>query len=211
MGHTGMVSLDDARREVVGWLDEVIIRTGQYSRLLVEELTVHMFNRTVDVHCVFDQIGRLEDPSFPRGGGVKPATPFTGRLLNGLWHQHYFSAAYLSQNLQNDLRSVEAKTTLQKMADAVNNGRDPAHFVPELVIGGYERRFAAGEMTGQWIVFAKTSLSKNYYLTLGEHPTTGRKEGDVAILERVRRCSAEFPELLTLILSLSFPPPTPHT
>lgn len=196
-----MTNFDEARHYVVGWLNEVLIRSGQYSSLLVEELAIHMINRTVDVHRVFDQIGRLEDPLFRRGSGVKPASPFTRKVLNGLWHQHYSSAAHLLQNLRNDLRSVEAQATLQKMADAANNGGDPRDFVHELVIGGYERRFASVKMTGEWIVFAKGPLGRNYYLTLGEH-----RDDDAAILERVRRCSIEFPELLTLIPSLSSPP-----
>jgi hypothetical protein len=203
---------DYVRGNVLGWLDEVLIRTGHYSSIFVEELVTHDINRTIDVHDVFDQIGRLEDPSFPRGGGVKPATPFTGKLLSGLWHQHYSSAYHPLKNLQIDFRSVEAQAILQKMADTINNGNDPSRFIHELVMGGYERRFSACEMTGQWIVFAKSPLGRNYYLTLGEHPTTsGRREGDAAILERVRRCSEEFPELLTLIPSLSIPQPTPPT
>jgi len=203
---------DYVRQNVLGWLEEVLIRTGHYSRIFVEELVAHDVNRTIDVHGVFDQIGRLEDPSFPRGRGVKPATRFTGRLLDGLWHQHYSSASHLLKNLQNDLRSVEAQAILQKIADAANNGNDPSRFVHELVIGGYKRRFSACEMTGQWIIFAKTPLGKNLHLTLGEHPAAiGRKEGDAAILERVRRCGEEFPELLTLIPSLSLPRPTRHT
>jgi hypothetical protein len=69
-------------------------------------------------------------------------------------------------------------TGRQKIADAANNGINPGYLAHELVIGGCERRFAAGEMTSQWIVFANGALGKNYYLAPGEH-----EEGDAAISE----------------------------
>jgi hypothetical protein len=187
-----MLSLEESLEYVLGWLREVLMRTGKFSALLVEELATHNINRTVHIHSVFDQIGRLEDPSFRRGGGVKPASPFTGKL-KGFWHQHYSEPGHLIKNLQNDLHSPEAWVIFEKMADAINQGDDPSLLVPELVIGGYERRHAAGKMTGEWIVFAKHN-DINYYLTLGNHT-----EGDAELFGRIMVCIGEFPELSALL------------
>jgi hypothetical protein len=55
---------------------------------------------------------------------------------------------------------------------------------------GYRERSQSGEITGEWIIFARQN-DVNYYLTLGSHT-----EGDEAIRQRVLDCCAEFPNLL---------------
>jgi hypothetical protein len=187
------MSFEEAKEQARGWLDEVKIRTGKYSQLLVEQLAAHNVNRTADVHCILDQIGFLEDPSTAGAGGAKEAKPFIGKLLNGFWHQHWFEARFIPVNLMNDAKSPEGIKTIEKISNAINRGDNPSRFVHELVIGGFERHYRDGKMTGEWIVFAKIE-NKNYYLTLGAH-----EEGENKILERIRTCTTEFPEITPLL------------
>lgn len=63
-----------------------------------------------------------------------------------------------------------------------------------LVIGGLERRSAAKELTGDWIIFAKHG-GQNYYLGLVPHPAAGQNV-DPQIYDKLRQGSAwEFPFL----------------
>ena len=80
------------------------------------------------------------------------------------------------------------------IADAINRDDGVNQFGHELLIGGYERRFQKGRMTGEWIIFAKVDEA-SYYLTLGAHA-----EGDDKILDRIKACAAEFPEITPLLV-----------
>lgn len=63
-----------------------------------------------------------------------------------------------------------------------------------MVIGGLERRSAAKELTGDWIIFAKHG-GQNYYLGLVRHPAAGQNV-DPQIYDKLRQGSAwEFPFL----------------
>jgi hypothetical protein len=73
--------------------------------------------------------------------------------------------------------------------EAISDEKKIGAAVHAFVMGGYQERSNAAEMTGEWIVYA-CHEGVNYYLTLGTHT-----EGDDAILSRVRACSHEFPHL----------------
>jgi hypothetical protein len=190
---TTMFTVEETEAEIRSWLNPKI-RTGRFSKLFVDQLVRHQIDRTVHVHAIYDQIGYLEGPDAGRGG-AKDAALFTGKHLKGFWHQHRFEPRFMANNLANDSKSPEAMAIFVKMAEAINRGEEIGQFVHELVIGGYERRFREGKMTGEWIVFAKIE-GVNHYLTLGKHD-----EGDDKILDRIKACATECPEIISLIPS----------
>jgi hypothetical protein len=61
--------------------------------------------------------------------------------------------------------------------------------VHELVLGAHTGQHSAGQMTGEWIVYA-TMAGVNYYLTLATH-----QEPDQDAEKRTRECFSEFPQL----------------
>lgn len=65
----------------------------------------------------------------------------------------------------------------------------------DAVVGNYERRSEAQELTGEWIVYA-THEGLNYYLCLGTHAS-----GDETIRRQIDSvCVPEFPFLKALLL-----------
>jgi hypothetical protein len=180
------MEVEEGRQHIEGWLG-VKLRTGRCSRLFVTQLAYAYVNRLIHVHCVFDEIGYIEDPSCHRPTGTKPATRFQNEPLRGLWHKHWFEARFLKKNLEN-FAIKAAGPIFERMFDAINRGEYPAQCVHELVFGGHESW--EGRRTGEWIVFAEVDDVK-YYLTLGTHT-----EGDAAVFERVKACAVEFPEIM---------------
>src|SRR3954470_10611716 len=80
---------------------ELAMRSGRYSIAFADQCEQHSINRTANAFAIIDVVKELESPEKPRATRTKPPTPFKGRLLKGLWHQHYFEAAFLQQNLMN--------------------------------------------------------------------------------------------------------------
>src|SRR5262245_14535004 len=84
-----MMTLEDARTEIDGWLDQVKLRIGKCSGNLRHQLSEGMRNRTVDVFAVYDEIGQMEGRDLPRRTGTKPAAPLTRPELRRLMHKHF--------------------------------------------------------------------------------------------------------------------------
>jgi hypothetical protein len=185
-----MMSVDEARAEVDGWLDEVKLRTGKCSRLLRDQLAEGMCRRMINVFAVYDEIGQMEGSDPPRRTGTKPAKPLK-RELRGLMHKHYKVSSLASFGL-NQKNHWLLKDSQAKLADVINEFCRDGHagkLAHELVLGAHAKRHAANQMTGEWIVYARVA-GVNYYLTLATH-----KEQDAAVEARVRTCFTEFPEV----------------
>ena len=180
---------EDARREVIGWLD-LNITTGRYSQVLVNDLLSHLRSRTLDLFCIYDAIGTLESAPHSRPTLTKPETQFRHPPLKGLWHKHHNNGemASLALNIKNHWGDSGMQMLIRNhlKVGSVIAKEDIGRLVHEMVITGYEERGRASEITGDWIVFAKHD-GINYYLTLGKHGD------DEAIAERVGQCEAEFP------------------
>jgi hypothetical protein len=185
-----MISCEEARVDVDGWLDEVKLRMGKCSRLIRNEIAEGMRQRTINAFAVYDIIGQMEGSDPPRRTGIKPAKPLK-RELQGLMHIHYITSPLpdFGLNIKNHWNSNKAefdRITSEFWRDG--HAGKAAH---EIVLGGYQARHCADQMTGEWIVYAEVG-GVNYYLTLATHDEPNR---DIAIKERVRSCFAEFPEL----------------
>jgi hypothetical protein len=185
-----MMSLEEAREDVDGWLDKVKLKSGKCSGLIRNEIAEGMRQRTISAFAVYDEIGQMEGSDPPHRTGTKPAQPLKCEL-NGLMHKHYKVSSLLSFAL-NQRNHWERKQNQPKLAKIIDEFIEDGHagkLAHELVLGAHTGRHGADQMTGEWIVYAGVD-GVNYYLTLATH-----KEPDSAVKERVRRCFAEFPEL----------------
>jgi len=186
---------EEAREHVDGWLDQVKLKTGKVSELMRNEIAEGMRHRTISAFAVYDEIGQLEQSDPPRRSGTKPAKPLTGELLTGLIHKHYKTASMqdFMLNIENHWKRRNNRAERQRIEHEVRNGGHTGKAAHEIVIGGYEGRHGANQMTGEWIVYAVVD-GVNYYLTLATHT-----ESDADIRERVKSCFAAFPEVATLL------------
>ena len=171
------------------WLD-IKMRSGRYSFGLVLELTVHAIRRSYNTHSIYDKIGRLEG-SDNRRSTTKPATPFTGKVLQGLWHKHHSQGCFLATNLHLEWRHDWVVDEI--IAPYVGRYVDEVveEIAHKMVIGAYERRARRGGMTGEWLIF-EPEKTGNYYITLSSH----NGETDEARRERVEAYHAIDKDLL---------------
>ena len=94
-------------------------------------------------------------------------------------------------NIENHWKRRNNRDERHRIEDEVRKGGHAGKAAHEIVIGGYEARHGADQMTGEWIVYAAIN-GVNYYLTLATH-----EEPDSAVRARVISCFAEFSELKT--------------
>lgn len=186
-----MLSSEQARSEIDDWLD-LKLKNGKCSSLLRDELAEALRHRTTSVHAIFDEIGQLDGSDPPRNLGTQPARAFD-RELQGLMHKHYkhSSLTSLARNQMNHWRSKDNQSKLNEIKAEFAQGGDTRKIAQRLVISAHEKRHAANQVTGEWIVYA-TLAGVNYYLTLATH-----KELKAERKERVRSCFTEFPQLRT--------------
>lgn len=138
---------------------------------------------------VFSAIRELE------GGptcGTKPAAPFRGETLKGLWHKHYEEAGISSvaRNINNALKRPPA-IRIPKYSESYQSKWIAAEEIAnQMIQHGHYNRKAAREYTGEWLVFAKHK-GENYYLCLAKH-----SDGDENIRELIdEHCRPKFPFL----------------
>ena len=186
-----MLTIQEARAEVDGWLDQMKLKTGRCSGLLRDQLADGMRRRTLDVFAVYDEIGQIEGSDPFRPTGTKPAGAFTRPELRGLMHKHFkmSSLASFALNQRNHWQRKENEAKLDAIISEFCRDGHAGKLAHELVLGAHTGRHATHQMTGEWIVYTEIE-GVNYYLTLAIHA-----EPDSAVRERVRRCFAEFPEL----------------
>lgn len=186
------MSLQEAIAEVDSWLDEVKLKRGKCSGLIRHELAEHLRNRTQNVFAIYDEIGQMEGSDPPRRIGTKPAQPLEGEL-QGLMHKHYKTSSLsdFMLNIENHWKRPTNRAARYGIENEVRQGGHIGKATHEIVLGGYQARHSADQMTGEWIVYAVID-GANYYLTLATHTEPDR---DKAVMERVRSCFGEFPEL----------------
>jgi hypothetical protein len=129
---------------------------------------------------------------------TKEETQFTGTPLRGLWHKHYLpdGIGAFAINLRNGLKK-DGLPLLDGLLREVTESEKECYvsevaglIAHDAVVGNWERRTGAKQVTGEWIVFARRE-GQNYYLCLGTH-----KAGDSVIRHQIDSvCVEEFPFL----------------
>lgn len=154
----------------------------------------------LNYHKVMREIDALE-----RGQPTttKPPTMFTGPVLGGLWHKHYFAdgVGAIIKNLINGMNRTGLPWIEERARQVTESGEE--HYLTEedadriahdAVIGNWERRSAGCQFTGEWIIYAQHQ-GQNYYLCLANH-----NDGDDRIRAQIDEiCAAEFPFLNDLL------------
>lgn len=161
-------------------------------------------NRLLSTHSIVSEIRTLE------AGGTaaytKPATPFTGTSLRGLWHKHFTDARFLVRNIRNEwnhngmlLKGIEE---IAPEHSGQTIGKEiTGKIVHMAVLSAQETRGNEDRMTGEWIVFVPFD-GHNHYLAIATHQTPGMSAGehDRALrAEILGNCGWEFPFLLDIL------------
>jgi hypothetical protein len=147
----------------------------------------------VSPHDILRAIRDLEQGE-QQSSGAKPATQFRNMPLKGLWHQHYFSAHFLGQNIRLALGKTGPERFANEVLDPTKSAVATKEMVEKLahriVHEPVEARAAAQKLTGQWIIYLQHE-GKNYYLCCNSH-----KAGDPFIYDRImENCVRDFPDL----------------
>ena len=143
--------------------------TGRYSSLLVKELARCVEGRSANIFPILDDIGGLEGATNTRPTRTKAAAPFEGSLLSGLWHKHYFQAAFIPKNVSNHWKPKgNSKNLLGRFGaimqdQAIPYEKKAGALSHAFVLDGYRERGESQKITGEWIVYARHQ-DVNYYL-----------------------------------------------
>jgi hypothetical protein len=177
------------RNDLIAWANESVafyeLALTRISTVLLAQCYAYSENGIFSVFDLTDTIKALERPGLL--SMTANETQFRHPPLAGLYKKHFFSARFIARNLGNFLKSrAGGKYFNQVWEDAIaatgSTHVDEAflNFLTyHTVIAPYEKKSAANEITGEWIIFHKHD-GANYYLTVGFHD-----EGDDVIYERV--------------------------
>jgi hypothetical protein len=170
-------------------LDDLI--PNRYTEILVVDLMMSLEINGIDPRHIIDEIKRLEALG---EGYTKEATQFKHAPLHPLWHQHYFSAHFLVDNIQNELRRKGAWDDIFQKSLGPEGSRITEEqiqkLVHEAVEGTVQKRSDEKRVTGEWLVFSRGSTG-NIYLCMASHTT-----GDHNICSKVAYCcERQFPSL----------------
>lgn len=167
----------------------------RFSWLFAFNLYLHDKVDGIDPTMIVGEIKNLESGV---GSGTKRATEFRYEPLRGLWHKHFFSSHFIPQNLLNQLAKGKrlqliAKEVFDPAKSSVVTQEIIDEFVQRVTIDQFEERNIMGNLTGEWIVFAKHD-GANYYLCTSKH--SKHRSEDQAIYDLIKLvCFPQFPFL----------------
>lgn len=163
---------------------------NRYSEVLIVDLIMSLELNGIDPAHVIDEIKRLE--ALSDDGYTKEATQFKHPPLHPLWHQHYFSAHYIVQNIQNEINRYFQSIWDKSMGPegSIIEKQHINNLVHNVVHGTIETRRNEKRVTGEWLIFSKQATG-NIYLCMATHTT-----GDQNIYDKVAYCcERQFPLL----------------
>lgn len=165
---------------------------GRYSWLFVLNMLSYQRLYGINPFQIVDEIRVLEDPT--KITKTKPASQFSRIPLKGLWHKHFFCSRFLAHNITNHLSGGKLDKLVSEVLDPNKSPIVTESMIRELshrvTVEPFEQRAAEGQLTGEWIVFAKHE-ARNYYLCLATHGTE-----DQSIYNSIQAaCWPQFPFL----------------
>ncbi|MBQ4837095.1 hypothetical protein [Pseudoalteromonas luteoviolacea] len=167
---------------------------GRFSWFFV--LQMFMYHKMFDIepYMIVDAIKELEGCT--EVNLIKKETQFKRKPLKGLWHKHYFSARFLMKNIVVHHGQSGIKRLIAKHWDGKSEISDEqlSNIIDDFGINAFQERSNKGNLTGEWIVFAKYN-DENYYLSLGEHSGCDRKLYEMI----VSTCTPQFKFLSTIL------------
>ena len=191
-------------REVVKSIGLDRFAPDRFSSFFAVQLYFQAVLGGISPERVMAEVEALENPESQ--SATKLPVRFNRLPLKGLWHKHHLvhDLSSMATNLLNALNKQGLPKLAEKVREAEASGEerffqveDIAEIAREAVEENYERRYDAGEMTGEWIVYA-IHEGRNYYLCLGAH-----QSGDEALRQQIdSTCVPEFPFLKDILASL---------
>lgn len=199
----------DRTEEIRGFAEEIGLNRlapNRYSSFFVIQLySQSVLSGELSPGRVMNEIESLENPD--RRSVTKPATQFQRAHLKGLWHKHHTVSGIssIATNVLNALNRHGTPAFTESVREAEASGEeryfekeDIDRYIQEVVHDNFEKRLDAGEMTGEWIVYA-VHEGKNYYLCLGTH-----NSGDEVVRQWIdSACTEEFPFLKEILTPLA--------
>jgi len=198
---------DDVRKRL-----NVKMTTGKYSEVLIQQLARHSLSMYEkfgnEIHCYHMQTILNIIEAIEHGKTVNIRN-FNKPLLLGLKHAHHNSNTFVVQNIHNTWREkikgndeINYQNNLLKeiyfkllidYSEQEASDRMLSVLLTKLM---YESKFKnSTKQTGEWIVFQEKNNIK-YYLCLATHHEA-KEFSDQVIVDRIKTCYKEFPELLT--------------
>jgi hypothetical protein len=177
------------------------VAPGRYSFALVLGLFGGFKSGHQNPAKIMREIEALEGIGGP--SQLKPPSQFKHPPLKGLWHKHHLEDGLRATaiNVKKGLDRYKSPLFRQRIQEAQDAGEvryvtqeDIASLADDIVHGNWQRMAGAGELTGEWIVYAQHE-GANYYLCLGKHDSHDdhlRSHIDVI-------CCQEFPFLAALL------------
>ena len=145
----------------------------------------------------FDVFGRIKDLETGTISGVKPASQFKHLPLKGLWHQHFFSAQFIMNNIKLGLGSKGVQRIIEQVfsnGSPVVTQEMTKEVSRRVVHEPLDGRIEQNKITGEWIIFIFYN-EERYYLCLSTH-----QADDVSTYNKiVQACAHEFPDLQSWI------------
>lgn len=190
---------DEVRNELPLELQELAtllgldrVAAGRCSELLLSQLHKQMVGRVLTPSHVSKEIIALE---LGTASSTKPPGLLKHPPLGGLWHKHHVVNSTQSLIWNLFLNAKRESRRPDPLVLPVDPEDQFACLIHDTGLGGYMRRSAASEMTGEWLIFAKHE-DRNYYLALAEHG----EEGHPALRSQIEAtCVAEFPVLREIL------------
>ena len=171
------------------------VAAGRCSWVFLMDVLLHEEIYGIEPWGIVEEVRSLECGRVS-ARSTKPASLFEREPLCslGLWKKHYFSARFVAHNIKNQLGRGKLRGLVNEILDPQNPRIIRKEMITKLAhaatVEQIEQREAAGELTGEWIIFAKHD-GHNYYLCLATHAS-----GDRTIYDRVTStCFPQFPFL----------------
>ena len=174
--------------------------SGIMTNVFIVDLICHEKVHGINPFQIFQSLKDEENST--NNSSLKKSARFKRAPLKGLWHRHYFSGRFIPLNVQNEnskkkLHNIVSKTIKGIDLSSLNETEMfelSGKIAKSIVLEPYEKRKSRGDLTGEWIVFAKYN-GLNYYLCLATH-----NQGDENIIKTIKEfCIPEYPFLSEII------------
>jgi hypothetical protein len=172
---------------------------SRMSRLLCEQIAYGIKSRTLDSFGVTDILQALE--GHDTRGYVKTCH-FNHPPLKGLLHAHFRQAAFITKNLENEMKNSRGKNLIKgffkdkKLSDEEKLKAAPYQATFEL----YNSRTENNALTGEWIIYAKYN-GKQYYLAVAPH-SSNQKDDSIIYKLMIERCEPFFRQVIQSVTEI---------
>jgi hypothetical protein len=170
---------------------------GRVSDCLVAQLKHLLDEGIVHTESIIEEIHYLENPVVKERTRTKKAKKFSGGMLKGFWHTHWFNGD-ASQQAINYRKLLDKEGALESILQSISKESDDPHVLAKkiadiMISQQYEDITEKKLWTGDWLIYAKYN-GLNYYLMLSKHSKLG-EDTDPIYLKMKDKCNDQYPFL----------------